>query len=199
MRGCPGLLTSQSENDQLAITMIVTLRLRIHYLFTTSTKYYTPVKGGGGMTCNFCDSPAKLGRCETCLKSIAQSCIWNYNNGLKQSDLQQTLQSEDVDPFSDMTIVGVLCLLKLACSQAPWESFETAPLAPVEPKLLLLQRNKLSSPPTSLATPPSETERKGDGDPANCQGNLALGLSSCSPAPELDLDAIAGERDLTMS
>lgn len=117
--------------------MLLSLRLRIHYLFTTSTKYYTPVKGGGGMTCNFCDSPATLGRCETCLQSIAQSCIWNYNNGLKQADLQQTLQSEDVDPFSDLTIVGVLCLLKLACSQAPWESFETAPLAPVKPKFLL--------------------------------------------------------------
>lgn len=137
MLGCPKLLTSQPENDQLKNTMLSTLRLRIHYLFTTSTKYYTPVKGGGGMTCNFCGSPATLGRCEACLKSIAQSCIWSYHRGLKEAELQQTLQSEDVDPFSDITIVGVLCLLKLACSQAPWESFETAPLAPVEPKLLL--------------------------------------------------------------
>lgn len=95
-------------------TMILTLRLRFRYLFTTSTQFLQPVAGETHPKCNFCGVTVKANSCKDCLESLAKSCVWIYNQGFQEKQLRARIDSEDIDPFADLAIVGATCLLKLS-------------------------------------------------------------------------------------
>lgn len=89
------------------------------------------------LECNFCSSVLKDDSCKECLESIAKSAVWIYNTGVKNEQLRNYVQNEDVDPFSDMTIIGATCLLRLAGLNTTWESSTSSSLQGANLKLVL--------------------------------------------------------------
>ncbi|KAK7924217.1 N-acetyltransferase B complex non catalytic subunit [Apiospora marii] len=120
---------SQSEESQFQKIMLLTLRLRLRYYFTTAPNCYKPSSTYRGATCGICDSDSVPERCESCLKDIAKECVWAWKAGLKQGDLQEKLKSEGVSPYTDLTIIGSVCLLKLAGVDGLWGRNDNSPLA----------------------------------------------------------------------
>lgn len=94
--------------------MILTLRLRFRYLFATSMHSLKAVNGRAYPECNFCGVTVEVGSCRKCLGSLTKSCVWIYNQEFQGKDLRTHIDSEDVDPFADLAIVGATCLLKLS-------------------------------------------------------------------------------------
>ncbi|KAK8019940.1 N-acetyltransferase B complex non catalytic subunit [Apiospora arundinis] len=119
---------SQSEESQFQNTMLLTLRLRLRYLFTTSSKCYTPSSTYRGATCGICGSDAVPERCETCLKDISKACVWAWKTGFKNEALLKQIESEGVSPSADLVIIGSVCLLKLAGVDGLWGRNDCSPL-----------------------------------------------------------------------
>jgi N-terminal acetyltransferase B complex non-catalytic subunit len=117
--------------------MILTLRLRFRYLFTTSTKWIKLVGGTNQLQCSFCSTAFGESHCKKCLEDVAKSCAWNFNSGFGDKELLNQVNNEDVDPFADLAIVGTMCLLKLAGLSAAWDAPESFSLQSVDLKLLL--------------------------------------------------------------
>ncbi|KAI1858729.1 uncharacterized protein JN550_012479 [Neoarthrinium moseri] len=86
----------KETNDTFQNLMLLTLRLRFRYLFTSSPKSLSTSAGDASSRCNFCQNIVQDGPC--------------FSN----RDLRARIDSEDVDPFADMTIIGTTCLLKMA-------------------------------------------------------------------------------------
>ncbi|KAK7970187.1 hypothetical protein PG988_009260 [Apiospora saccharicola] len=97
---------SQSEESPFQKIMLLTLRFRLRYYFTTASNCYKPSYTYRGATCGICDSDSVPERCDTCLKDIVKACVWTWKAGLKQGDLQEKLKSEGVSPYTDLTIIG---------------------------------------------------------------------------------------------
>lgn len=108
--------------------MLLTLRLRLRYFFTTSSKCYTSSSIYRGASCGICDSDSVPERCETCLKDISKACIWTWKTGFKHEALQKQIESEGVSPNTDLTIIGSVCLLKLAGVDGLWGRNANSPL-----------------------------------------------------------------------
>ncbi|KAK8113761.1 hypothetical protein PG999_005830 [Apiospora kogelbergensis] len=119
---------SQSEESQFQNIMLLTLRLRLRYFFTTSSKCYTSSSIYRGASCGICDSDSVPERCETCLKDISKACIWTWKTGFKHEALQKQIESEGVSPNTDLTIIGSVCLLKLAGVDGLWGRNANSPL-----------------------------------------------------------------------
>jgi N-terminal acetyltransferase B complex non-catalytic subunit len=117
--------------------MLLTLRLRFRYTFNTSPRSLTGVAGTRELECNFCSSVLKNGSCNACLESIAKSAVWVYSQGIKNDQLRSDVANEDVDPFSDMAIIGATCLLRLAGLNSTWESSRSSFLQGANLKLVL--------------------------------------------------------------
>lgn len=126
-------------------TMILTLRLRFRYLFVTSPKCLRARQEGGVSSCGFCDSETQTSSCITCLESIARSCAWTYNDGFSNRDLRTRINSEDVDPFADVAIIGATCLLKLARFKSQLSGLKACAVQSADLKLLLQAAAWLSS------------------------------------------------------
>ncbi|KAK8055760.1 N-acetyltransferase B complex non catalytic subunit [Apiospora rasikravindrae] len=122
-------LYSDSEESQFRRIMLQTFHLRLRYFFTTSSNCYTPSSTSRGATCGICLSDAVPERCDTCLKEIAKECIWIWKAGLKDKALLEQLKGEGVSPYTDLTIIGSVCLLKLAGLDGLWGRNDNSPLA----------------------------------------------------------------------
>ncbi|KAK8088549.1 cytoskeleton organization protein [Apiospora hydei] len=122
-------LYSQSEESQFRKIMLQTFHLRLRYFFTTSSKCYKPSSTYRGATCGICHSDSVPERCDSCLKDIAKECIWVWKEGLKNEALLEQLKSEGASPYTDLTIIGSVCLLKLAGLDGFWGRHDNSPLA----------------------------------------------------------------------
>jgi N-terminal acetyltransferase B complex non-catalytic subunit len=126
-------------------TMIVCLRLRFRYMFITSPNALGYQQNGGVPKCRFCDTATLTSSCVTCLELIAKSCAWIYNAGFDNRDLRTRINSEDVDPFTEITIIGATCLLKLARFDSQQSGLTASAAQSLDLKLLLQAIAWLSS------------------------------------------------------
>ncbi|ORY66556.1 N-acetyltransferase B complex non catalytic subunit-domain-containing protein [Pseudomassariella vexata] len=105
-----GIEGQRKENNALKNIMLVTLRFRFRYTVTTSGRAIFESK------CGLCEAIVPGDKCEACFYSIAQACMHTYTISFKreQVPLRQALEEEELDPLTDLSIIGALCLLKLA-------------------------------------------------------------------------------------
>lgn len=119
--------------------MLVTFRLKVRYLFTTSLNSFT-LKDGGNLQCVYCKSTFATGSCGQCLDSIATSSAWLFKEGYSDrfEDFHKSvLPLEDVDPYADLAILGATCLLKLAGLNSTQDSSRASRLQGINVKPLL--------------------------------------------------------------
>ncbi|KAI1773900.1 N-acetyltransferase B complex non catalytic subunit-domain-containing protein [Hypoxylon cercidicola] len=81
------------------------LALKLRYYVTTSSQVY----------CNCCHAVLEDPNCASCLQSIAANALNAYQSGMEDKNLRQNiLPGENVDPLSDLAVIGAVSLLKLA-------------------------------------------------------------------------------------
>ncbi|ETS87837.1 hypothetical protein PFICI_01665 [Pestalotiopsis fici W106-1] len=106
---------AEEKNDLFKNTAILTLRLKIRYLMTTSNVSINEKGTNAHPSCKFCKTDIKENSCNVCLQSIAKASAWLYNQNCDNHGLRVRINDmEDVDPFGDLAIVGTTCLLKLS-------------------------------------------------------------------------------------
>ncbi|KAH8201733.1 hypothetical protein TruAng_004085 [Truncatella angustata] len=143
---CIGIEGGKTDNDTFKNTMLLTLRLRFRYLFTTSPRSLAVVPGHDKPKCNFCDSTVDTGACEKCLVSIAKSCAFMYNQGFQDKALREHIDNlQDVDPFAYLAIIGATCLLKLAGLTSYNSAIGVSVVSDVDTKLVLQAISWLNS------------------------------------------------------
>ncbi|KAK9774875.1 putative N-acetyltransferase B complex non catalytic subunit-domain-containing protein [Seiridium cardinale] len=135
----------KESNDVFQNTMLLTLRLRFRYLFTTTPESHEITAGEAKPKCKFCGAVISNGLCQNCLTSLAKSCVWIYNQGFREKHLRARIDTEDVDPFADLAIVGTTCLLKLAGLTSGYPTFAASPLHYVDLKFVLQAISWLNS------------------------------------------------------
>jgi hypothetical protein len=124
--------------------MLLTLRLKFRYLFATSPHVSASIADGSAR-CNFCESTIDVGVCNTCLVSIARSCAFIYNQGFEDRALREHINNvQDIDPFSNLAIIGATSLLKLA-GLTPHEVLGSSSAKNVDVRLVLQAISWLNS------------------------------------------------------
>ncbi|KAF3055755.1 hypothetical protein GL218_06841 [Daldinia childiae] len=99
------LATSIKCDDTLQRFMLTSLSLRIRYAVAT----------GSILGCIFCNGSIERGTCASCLKSIAINALDAYKAGMEDADFRQKiLSSQSENPFSDIAVIGAVCLLRLS-------------------------------------------------------------------------------------
>ncbi|XXG93776.1 hypothetical protein Hte_000025 [Hypoxylon texense] len=123
---------------------VTALAVKLRYYVTTSSK----------ISCGCCDATLEGPNCVSCLKSIAANALNAYKSGMEDKDLRQNiLPHENVDPLSDIAVIGAVCLLRLA-GLGRWVSMRdvNSPLYCVNIQLFLqavlwLDSHVIASPP----------------------------------------------------
>ncbi|OTA55439.1 hypothetical protein K449DRAFT_438659 [Hypoxylon sp. EC38] len=84
---------------------LMSLSLKIRYSVATSY----------GPTCRSCNAESEGDDCTSCLKSIAANALDAYKSGMGDNNLRQNiLPKRNVNPLSDIAVIGAICLLRLA-------------------------------------------------------------------------------------
>ncbi|OTA97835.1 hypothetical protein M434DRAFT_391455 [Hypoxylon sp. CO27-5] len=84
---------------------LMSLSLKIRYSVATSY----------GPTCRSCNAESEGDDCTSCLKSIAANALDAYKSGMEDNNLRQNiLPKRNVNPLSDIAVIGAICLLRLA-------------------------------------------------------------------------------------
>ncbi|KAI2776212.1 N-acetyltransferase B complex non catalytic subunit-domain-containing protein [Daldinia loculata] len=97
--------TSIKCDDTLQRFMLTSLSLRIRYAVAT----------GSILGCVFCNERIERGTCASCLKSIAINALDAYKAGMEDDEFRQKiLSSQSENPFSDIAVIGAVCLLRLS-------------------------------------------------------------------------------------
>ncbi|KAI1477745.1 N-acetyltransferase B complex non catalytic subunit-domain-containing protein [Daldinia eschscholtzii] len=97
--------TTVKCDDILQRFMLTSLTLRIRYAMAM----------GSVFTCTFCNERVERGGCIPCLKSVAINALDAYKAGIEYDESRQKIQSsQGENPFSDIAVIGAVCLLRLA-------------------------------------------------------------------------------------
>ncbi|KAH8675254.1 N-acetyltransferase B complex non catalytic subunit-domain-containing protein [Xylariales sp. PMI_506] len=113
-----------ADNDAFKNVVLQSLHLRFRYLLTTTDQAPSVDLTPG--------SPWK-----TEIEAIAKACATVYNKGVLDKEVRDRVSSSDVDPFSDVAIIGATCLLKLAGLTSNEDATQGASLQSADLKLIL--------------------------------------------------------------
>ncbi|KAI2464958.1 N-acetyltransferase B complex non catalytic subunit-domain-containing protein [Annulohypoxylon bovei var. microspora] len=132
-------------NDAFKRYMLTSLYLKIRYAVATGT----------GLTCMFCGAELVGDDCMSCFKNIVVNALDAYKSGLEDSDLlQDILSRQSTNPLSEITVIGAICLLRIAGLGNSWTPHGTSPLYHTNIQLFMqavlwLDSCKEASPPVS--------------------------------------------------
>ncbi|KAI0175484.1 N-acetyltransferase B complex non catalytic subunit-domain-containing protein [Hypoxylon sp. FL1284] len=123
---------------------LISLTLRLRYYVTINSRF----------SCDCGADSLQGSNCVSCLKSIAANALNAYKSGMEDKSLpQNALPYANVDPLSDIAVIGAVCLLRLA-GLGRWVSMKDAnsPLYTVDMQLFLqavlwLDSHVISAPP----------------------------------------------------
>ncbi|KAI0842756.1 N-acetyltransferase B complex non catalytic subunit-domain-containing protein [Hypoxylon sp. FL0890] len=84
-------------------------------LMSLSFKIRYSVATSDGPMCRFCTTELEGDDCISCLKSIAANALDAYKLAMEDQNLRQKILSgQNVNPVSDIAVIGAICLLRLA-------------------------------------------------------------------------------------
>ncbi|KAI1465594.1 N-acetyltransferase B complex non catalytic subunit-domain-containing protein [Daldinia caldariorum] len=112
-------LTKQEVTSFIAALRAATIKCDDTYkrfiLTSLSLRIRYAVAMGSIFTCTICNARMERSGCVPCLKSIAINTLDAYKAGMENDDYRQKILSgQSQNPFSDMAVIGAVCLLRLA-------------------------------------------------------------------------------------
>ncbi|GAP92059.1 putative n-acetyltransferase b complex non catalytic subunit [Rosellinia necatrix] len=125
---CPDDTPGLDMFDKL---LVITLRLRVRFFQATSLRV--------GEECRFCHvvSHDATG-CRVCLESISERALDSFSVGVQDQDVSRKAVGAIEDPLSNLTILGSMCLIKLAgADHENWQSMKESPFCHIDLRLFL--------------------------------------------------------------
>ncbi|OTB06218.1 hypothetical protein M426DRAFT_318967 [Hypoxylon sp. CI-4A] len=84
---------------------LISLHLKLRYTLASTNS----------MRCHFCYDAMPGNHCVPCLRSIASQALSTYKSGIQDASLVENIQRNlNVNPLSDLAVVGAISLLRLA-------------------------------------------------------------------------------------